>query len=79
MGNILKAEKDYLTAIQKSINNDQFAELTNKHNETVDFLAYDIDEKIYHILDLSEEQISIIESDLRMKEIYLPDIENARA
>jgi PHP family Zn ribbon phosphoesterase len=79
MDNILKLERDYLTLIPKIKSKDQCFELTTKHNSAVDSMAYGIDENIYHILDLSKEQISMIESDLRMSEVFLPVKEDLKA
>ncbi|PKN76616.1 MAG: hypothetical protein CVU52_03975 [Deltaproteobacteria bacterium HGW-Deltaproteobacteria-10] len=68
---IIKLEKKYLIAVQGT-SNEEFIELTNKHNINVNNLAYNIDKNIYRVLGLSKEQISIIELDIRMRDIYLP-------
>lgn len=76
---IIKLESNYLVKQRKyNIKDDKqreiLSKLTTEHNSKVDLIAYDIDKLIYKLLDLSENQINVIEENLRLNDIYLPPL-----
>ena len=74
-------EKDFDTILQleaqvlantATAEQDDLVDHLNEHNAQVDDIAYNIDKQIYRLLNLAEEQITTIEENLRLSEIYLP-------
>lgn len=70
---ILKAERSFLIESRKNKHPKDFCP-TEEHNNKIDVLAYDIDKKIYELVECSKEDISSIESNIRANDIYLPDL-----
>lgn len=56
----------------KNVKKDDIMNYFTEHNLRVDKLAYEIDRLIYKLLNLSSNDISTIEQNLRLNEIYLP-------
>jgi hypothetical protein len=69
---ILSLERKYLVTVQKSKDRELAVKQTNQHNSAVEPLAYAIDQTIYQLLGLSAEDIGIIENNLRLNNIFLP-------
>jgi hypothetical protein len=68
---IIGLERNYLAIAQK-LKKPELQEHTDKHNMQVDKIAYDIDHIIYQLLNLTTDEISVIEDNLRLNEVYLP-------
>jgi hypothetical protein len=68
---IIDLERNYLRIAQK-LKNAELTEHTEKHNAEVDKIAYDVDHVIYQLLNLTTDEISVIENNLRLNEVYLP-------
>jgi hypothetical protein len=69
---ILKLEREYLVASQ-NMKGDSLNKFTKEHNSKVDPLAYTIDQFVYQMVELSKEEIGIVEKRLRLSDIYLPE------
>jgi hypothetical protein len=73
---ILLQESIFLKDIYKIKESEQKLKLIEKHNKVVDIKAHEIDKTIYSLLSLTSEEASIIENDLIINEIYLPQSRN---
>jgi hypothetical protein len=71
-GEIMKLEKIFLASCSKTKKVDLETK-TNEHNNLVCKLAYSIDQDIYKLLELNDAEIAIIENDLKLNNIYLPE------
>lgn len=71
---IINLERQYLIEVHKTKQHDKKVELTVQHNSNVDKIAYDIDKLIYKLIGLSDNDIDVIESNLKVNEIFLPSI-----
>ncbi len=69
---ILDLERNYLVTVRRLRDRQQIAEQTNQHNSAVEPFAYKIDQIIYQLLGLSDEDVDVIENDLRLKGVFLP-------
>lgn len=72
LGKILDLERKYLVTVQRLRDRHLIEEQTEQHNSAVDPLAYKIDQIIYQLLGLSAEDVGVIENNLRLKGIFLP-------
>ncbi len=70
-GDILKLEKKYLSQYSR-LKYEQDLELTTKNNKEVGEIAYKIDQIIYQLINLSSDDIKIIENNVILDNIYLP-------
>lgn len=71
LDDILNKEKTFVLGKYKK---DKLPDVIMAHNRAVDMLAYEIDQKIYELLELPLEQINIIEGFLKANNIYLPEM-----
>lgn len=62
---ILEVEKEFLT---KKITSENI----NRHNKLIDRHAYEIDKNIYDLINLSKNEIDVVESFLRQNKIHIP-------
>ena len=69
---ILNLERDFLLAVRKCNDPKAMQDLTDQHNKKVDQLAYCIDLKLYSLLGFSQDSIKVIEDNIRLNKIYLP-------
>ncbi|MFC1913246.1 hypothetical protein ACFLX7_03535 [Chloroflexota bacterium] len=68
---ITSLEFQFLILTRKTKAKD-LGQLSTQHNSEVDKLAYTIDSHIYKLLGLSDSDIDVIESNLRLNSIFLP-------
>lgn len=68
---IIDCEKRFLIDSQ-AFKGDEFTNFAASHNNTIAPLAYEIDAMIYDLLEVSPDEKDIIESNLKMHDIYLP-------
>jgi len=71
---IIELEKAVLKG-SKDKDDEKFSEELNNHNMEVNRIAYEIDLIIYDILNVSPMEVSTIEENLRLDNIYIPDFE----
>ncbi len=72
---IIRLEKNFLIVakrVKEAEMKEHQAILIDKHNAEVGKIAYEIDRSIYKLLKLNENEISVIEDNLRLNEMYLP-------
>lgn len=69
---ILSLEREFLIAVRKCNPPEAKQHMADQHNEKVDQLAYSIDLKFYSLLDLSQDSAKVIEDNIRLNKIYLP-------
>jgi hypothetical protein len=72
LGKILDLERKYLVTAQRLKDRQLTEEQTKQHNSAVSPLAYKIDQIIYQLLGLSAKDVSVIENNLRLNGIFLP-------
>lgn len=72
---ILKAETAFLKESPKLFNKQkEYHELIHKHNRQVDNWAYEIDKQIYNLLGLNSSDVAIVESSLKLQDMFIPDV-----
>lgn len=71
---IIQLEKKFLVASRINKKDKEHLKLTERHNSAVDKKAYSIDQKIFELFRLSQDEVAIIENNLKANDIYLPKI-----
>ncbi len=69
---ILKLERKFLIEAQK-VKANNLTKFVKEHNSKIDAHAYNIDQAIFRMIGLSDEEIDTIEQHLRLSNIYLPE------
>ncbi len=72
---IIGLEKDFLIAVRKCNGKEAKQELLIQHNKKVDKLAYSIDLNLYSLLGYSQDDVMVIEDNVRLNKIYIPEPE----
>lgn len=72
---IIELEKIFLINSNKIKDLDKLSSKIDEHNKAISKLAYNIDENIYKLCNLNNNDIEIIENYLRNNNIYIPDFE----
>jgi len=70
---ILDLERECLIAVRKCNGIEAKQDLLTQHNKRVDELAYSIDLNLYSLLGFSQDSIKVIEDNIRLNKIYIPD------
>jgi hypothetical protein len=71
---ILDLERDCLVAVHKCNTVEAKQNLLTDHNTKVDELAYSIDLNLYSLLGFSQDSVKIIEDNIRLNKMYLPQL-----
>ena len=71
-GEILDLERNYLVTVQRLRDRQLIVDQTVQHNSAVEPFACKIDRIIYQLLGLSDEDVGVIENNLRLNGIFLP-------
>ncbi len=72
---IVKLETTFLIGINKIKEDEEALQYTEKHNSIVNEVAHHIDDSIYKLIGLSDDEISTIENNLRLNGIFVPKVE----
>ena len=70
---ILNLEGECLIAVRKCKGAEAQQNLLDQHNKKVDELAYSIDLNFYSLLGLSQDSVKVIEDNIRLNKIYIPE------
>lgn len=68
---ILEKETEFLQKDLK-VENDNYEEIIENHNNEIDKYSHEIDQLIYKLIDLTLDEINIIETSLNANNIYVP-------
>jgi len=69
---ILSLEKQFCSKKFRHVNKDIYLQVVNSHNMQVGKFAYEIDLLIYSLINLSNNEVEVIEASLRHNRIFLP-------
>ena len=73
---ILLIENDFLIAVRKCKDREAQNALLEQHNKKVDKLVYSIDLNFYSLLDFAQDSVNVIEENIKLHKIYLPESSN---
>ncbi len=72
---IIQLEKKFLVASRLNKKDARQLKLIERHNSVVDKKAYSIDRNIFELFHLSQDEVAIIENNLKANDIYLPEMD----